>query len=115
MIRDFARELLKHLGYDVELASDGAEAVSLYETARKNGATFNAVLMDITVPGGMGGKEAMQEILKIDPDAKAIVSSGYAKDPIMSNYKEYGFIGVVPKPYNIEEISRELHRILADN
>ena len=70
--------------------------------------------MDITVPGGMGGKEAIQEILKIDPDAKAVVSSGYAKDPIMSNYKKYGFIGVVPKPYNVEEISRELHRVLAD-
>jgi PAS domain S-box-containing protein len=113
MIRDFAQELLEHLGYDVELASDGEEAVSLYETAQKNETPFKAVLMDITVPGGMGGKEAMQELLKIDPDIKAVVSSGYAKDPIMSNYKEYGFIGVVPKPYNIEEMSKELHRVLA--
>ena len=114
MIRDFGKELLDHLGYDVELASDGEEAVRLYETALKNAAPFSAILMDITVPGGMGGKEAIQEILKIDPDVKAVVSSGYAKDPIMSNYKEYGFIGVVPKPYNVEEISRELHRVLAD-
>jgi DNA-binding NarL/FixJ family response regulator len=70
--------------------------------------------MDITVPGGMGGKETIREILKIDPDVKAIVTSGYAKDPIMSDYKKFGFIGVVPKPYRVEEISGELHRILAD-
>jgi two-component system cell cycle sensor histidine kinase/response regulator CckA len=69
--------------------------------------------MDITVPGGMGGKEAIKELLAIDPDVKAIVSSGYAQDPIMSNYKQYGFAGVVPKPYNLEEMSRELHKVLA--
>ena len=63
----------------------------------------------------MGGKEAIEEILKIDPDVKAVVSSGYAEDPIMSSYKEYGFIGFVPKPYNVEELSRELHRVLAES
>ena len=70
--------------------------------------------MDITVPGGMGGKEAIRKLLAIDPDVKAIVSSGYARDPIMSNYRQYGFVGVVPKPYNLEEMSRELHRVLAE-
>jgi two-component system cell cycle sensor histidine kinase/response regulator CckA len=113
MIRDFGKELLLHLGYDVELAIDGEEAVKLYEAAQKNGVPFSAILMNITVPGGMGGKEAIEEILKIDPDVKAVVFSGYAQDPIMSNYKEYGFIGVVPKPYNVEEMSRELHRVLS--
>jgi two-component system cell cycle sensor histidine kinase/response regulator CckA len=114
MIRDFGKELLVNLGYEIELASDGEEAVRLFQAAQKSGEPFDAVLMDITVPGGMDGKEAIQEILKIDPDIKAIVSSGYAKDPIMSNYKKYGFTGVVPKPYNAEEMSRELNRILAD-
>ena len=113
MIRDFGKELLLHLGYDVELASDGEDAVKQYEKALKNDEPFNAILMDITVPGGMGGKEAIVEILKMHPDVKAIVSSGYAQDPIMSNYKEYGFIGVLPKPYNVEGMSRELHRILS--
>ena len=112
MIRDFSKELLAHLGYDVELARNGEEAIRLFQAAQKNGTPFNAILMDITVPGGMGGKDAIQELLKIDPDVKAIVSSGYAKDPIMSNYQDYGFIGVVPKPYNLEELSRELHRVL---
>jgi len=113
MIRDFAKELLEYLGYDVELSSDGEEAVKLFQAAWENSKPFNAVFMDITVPGGMGGKEAIQEMLAIDPDVKAIVSSGYARDPIMSNYKKYGFVGVVPKPYNLEEMSKELHRVLA--
>jgi len=113
IIRNFARELLTYLGYDAELARDGTEAVSMFKSARDKGDPFAAVLMDITVPGGMGGKEAIKEILAIDPAVKAIVSSGYARDPIMSNYGQYGFVGVVPKPYNLEEMSRELHRILA--
>jgi len=112
MIRDFAKELLEYLGYEVELARDGAEAVSLFQAARDNKVPFAALFMDITVPGGMGGKEAIKEILALDPHAKAIVSSGYARDPIMSNYAQYGFVGVVPKPYNLEEMSRELHRVL---
>jgi PAS domain S-box-containing protein len=113
MIRDFASEILKELGYTVALAKDGEEAITLYKEALEAGASFSVVLMDITIPGGMGGKEAIREIVKLDEDAKAIVSSGYAKDPIMSNYKKYGFVGVVPKPYNIEELSQELHRVLA--
>ena len=113
MIRDFASELLKELGYTVALAKDGEEAITLYKEALEAGASFSVVLMDITIPGGMGGKEAIKEILKLDEDAKAIVSSGYAKDAIMSNYKKYGFVGVVPKPYNMEELSQELHRVLA--
>ncbi|UCD65450.1 MAG: PAS domain S-box protein [Deltaproteobacteria bacterium] len=113
MIRDFAKELLEYLGYDVEVARDGAEAVTLYQSADVNGIPFDAVFMDITVPGGMGGKEAIKEMLAIDPDVKAIVSSGYARDPIMSNYKQYGFVGVVPKPYNLEDMSKELHRVLS--
>jgi len=113
MIRDFVKELLESLGYDVELASEGSEAVRMFQIARDTGEPFAAVFMDITVPGGMGGKEAIKELLAIDPDVKAIVSSGYAQDPIMSNYKQYGFAGVVPKPYNLEEMSRELHKVLA--
>jgi signal transduction histidine kinase/CheY-like chemotaxis protein len=113
MIRDFAAELLKELGYTVAVAEDGKKAVQLYTEAKETGKPFTAVIMDITIPGGMGGKEAIKEIREVDADAKVIVSSGYAKDPIMSNYKEYGFVGVVPKPYNLEELSQELHRVLA--
>ena len=112
MILDFASALLKELGYTVALARNGEEAIALYKEAMDAGTPFAAALMDITIPGAMGGKEAIKEILKLDADAKAIVSSGYAKDPIMSRYKKYGFVGVVPKPYRVEELSQELHRVL---
>jgi PAS domain S-box-containing protein len=112
MIRDFAAELLNQMGYTVELAGDGEEAVALYTKAKKEGSPFDLVLMDITVPGGMGGKEAVKKILIVDEKAKVIVSSGYAKDPIMSNYKQYGFSGVVPKPYSLDELGRELNRVI---
>jgi DNA-binding NarL/FixJ family response regulator len=65
--------------------------------------------MDLTIPGGMGGKEAIVELKEIDPNVKAIVSSGYANDPILADHKKYGFIGMVPKPYKIEELSKALH------
>ena len=73
---------------------------------------FDAVIMDLTVPGGMGGKETMEKLLEIDPSVTAIVSSGYANDPIMSNYKQYGFSGVVPKPYKIEDVNKVLKDLL---
>ena len=68
--------------------------------------------MDLTIPGGMGGKETVIEIFKIDPEAKVIVSSGYSNDPVMSDYKSYGFSGVVSKPFKMQELSSVLNKIL---
>ena len=91
-------------GYEVELTTDGAEAIEQYTKARESGKPFDAVIMDLTIPGGMGGKETIKKLLEIDPDAKVIVSSGYATDPIIADYRKYGFSAVLPKPYNIDEI-----------
>lgn len=112
VIREVAGRMLERLGYEVEFASSGEEAVEVYREAFQSGDGFNAVIMDLTVPGGMGGKEAIDELLKIDPDVKAIVSSGYFNDPVMANFKEYGFSGVVPKPYNTEELEDVLRKVL---
>jgi PAS domain S-box-containing protein len=112
IVRDAAGEILQYLGYDVKCADDGEKAVALYETALQEGVPFDAVIMDLTIPGGMGGKEAIQELLKIDPEVKAVVSSGYSNDPVMANYRAYGFKGVVAKPYAIEELSETLHEVL---
>jgi DNA-binding NarL/FixJ family response regulator len=71
-------------------------------------------MVDLTVPGGMGGKEAQKRLMEIDPAVKAIVSSGYSNDPVMSKYDEYGFKGVVTKPYNIEVLSKAIHSVLND-
>lgn len=111
-VRKVAEKMLIELGYEVQCARNGAEALTLYEEAVRFGRSFDAVIMDLTIPGGLGGKETIQRLLRIDPQAKVIVSSGYSRDPIMSNFEKYGFRGVVTKPYGIEELSRALHDVL---
>ena len=103
---------LTEVGYEVQLTNDGAEAIERYSEAKKAGQPFDAVILDLTIPGGMGGKEAIKKLLELDPDVKAIVSSGYATDPIMSEYKEYGFSAVVPKPYSVAQIEKTLQGLL---
>ena len=112
VIRNILSKMLPHAGYDVELTSDGAEAIEHYARAKESGQPFTAVIMDLTIPGGMGGKEAIKKLLEIDPNARVIVSSGYSTDPIMSDFKEYGFSGVVAKPYQIAEIEKALRNVL---
>ena len=112
MICDIVGEILSHLGYDCALTKDGTEALKLYEEAIENGERFDSVVMDLTIKGGMGGKEAIKLLLEIDPDARVIVSSGYSKDPVMSNYRKYGFSGVVAKPYTIPKLSEALSMVL---
>jgi signal transduction histidine kinase/ActR/RegA family two-component response regulator len=111
-VREIAAGLLSHAGYTVDLVNEGAEALSVYRQAQKTGKRFDVVILDLTVPGGMGGKEASEKILAVDPSAKIIVSSGYANDPIMADYSKHGFSGVVPKPYKVQELSKVVHDVL---
>jgi CheY-like chemotaxis protein len=112
-LRDLASDLLGDLGYRVQTCSNGEEAIALYSAAKAAGAPFSAVIMDLTVPGGMGGKEAAQHILAIDPLARLIVSSGYSNDPVMADYSQFGFCATIAKPYTMAEISQILSRLLA--
>jgi CheY-like chemotaxis protein len=112
IIREVAGEMLRQVGYEVEYARDGNEAIELYIRAKQSNNTFDAVIMDLTIPGGMGGKETVKRLLEIDPEVKAIVSSGYSDDPVMAEYRKYGFRGVVAKPYKIEELSKILHKVI---
>jgi PAS domain S-box-containing protein len=111
-ILDINKEILNGLGYSTEEVHDGQEALAAYIRAMNNGHRFDAVIMDLTIPEGMGGKEAIQKLLEIDPGARAIVSSGYSNDPVMAHYREHGFMGVVPKPYKIEELATCLANVL---
>ncbi|MCE5244766.1 MAG: PAS domain S-box protein [Desulfobacteraceae bacterium] len=106
IVKELIGEMLAHLDYEVEFARDGAEAIDLYRSSLASGARFDAVFMDLTIPGAMGGKEAIQKLLEIDPEVRAVVSSGYANDPVMSNYRDYGFCGAITKPFSIQELSR---------
>jgi two-component system cell cycle sensor histidine kinase/response regulator CckA len=112
-IRTTMRDILVRLGYEVAFAEDGAEAIELYRSAMgKRGSPFAAVIMDLTIAGGMGGKEAVKKLIEIDPKVKAIVSSGYSKDPVMADYKQFGFSGVIAKPFRIKDLSEVVHRVI---
>ncbi|MBI5640703.1 MAG: PAS domain S-box protein, partial [Nitrospirae bacterium] len=112
MIQEMAGTMLKDLGYQVEYASDGKEAVDAYKKALESGDRFEAVILDLTVPGAMGGRKAIRKLLEIDPEVTAIVSSGYSDDPILAKPLDHGFKGVLIKPYRMNEISGTLARIL---
>lgn len=111
-VREVAGELLGFLGYRVGYAEDGAEAIARYREGSASGEPFDLVIMDLTVPGKMGGKEAIQRLLEIDPHVRAIVSSGYSNDPIMGDYARYGFKGVIAKPYQLEQLSKTVHDVI---
>ena len=110
--RDTAKQMLTHLGYEVEIAMNVTEAVEQYKKAKDLGQSFDAVILDLTIPGDMGGKEAIKRLLEIDPEVKVIVSTGYSNNPIMSDYEKYGFNGIIAKPYEIEELSKTLHGLI---
>ena len=112
MLLDIVHHMLTHLGYDVILVKDGAEAVKQYRELHGTDKAVDAVIMDITIPGGMGAKEAIVEILAIDPKAKVIVSSGYSNDTIMAHFKKYGFCAAIAKPFDLSELDRILSSIL---
>lgn len=113
-ILKMAQRMLSRMGYKTEIAMDGGEAIKMYREAHETGRPFDLVVLDLTVPGGIGGAKAILELLKIDPKVKAVVSSGYSNDPIMANYEEYGFCGVVPKPYSKEQLSEVLNKMLEE-
>jgi two-component system cell cycle sensor histidine kinase/response regulator CckA len=104
MIREIITEILASEGYQVTSCSTGEEAITLYKEAKEVGTSFSAVIMDLTIPGGMGGKEAAQHILAFDPAACLITSSGYSNDPVMAEYADYGFRAAVIKPYSTADL-----------
>ncbi|HXE97625.1 MAG TPA: ATP-binding protein [Dongiaceae bacterium] len=112
MIRDLSAAMLEELGYRVSTCADGAAAVSLYKASWETGEPFSAVIMDLTIPGGMGGRETARAILDIDPLAQLVVSSGYSNDPIISDYQSYGFCAAVLKPYGVAEITAVLDSLV---
>ncbi len=112
LVNQVITDILGKLGYKVEIAYDGREALGKYKSAKNSGTPFDAVIMDLTIPGGLGGKETIEKLLKIDPRVKAIVSSGYSGDPVLSEFEKYGFKGRVTKPFSIAALSETLYQVL---
>lgn len=110
-VREVLGKMLGFIGYDVCFASDGNEAIKVYQEELENHHAFDAVILDLTIPGGMGGKETIHQLLNIDRNVKAIVCSGYSNDPILSEYHEFGFKGVITKPCMIQELSQVLREV----
>lgn len=111
-LRKMVGRVLEKLGYEAEFARDGAEAVKMVKNAKAVEKLYDAVILDLTVPGGMGGKETIDKLLEIDPQVRAIVSSGYSEHPVMANYREYGFKGMIEKPFHPQLLSKVLHEVL---
>jgi PAS domain S-box-containing protein len=113
-IRKFLTMMLQKFGYEAEAVNDGAEAIARYTAARSGGTPFDAVIMDLTIPNGMGGCETVRRLRELDPGVRAIASSGYSLDPVMANYRDYGFSGVIPKPYRPDDLDRILKEIIGN-
>lgn len=111
-VRRSASKLLSLLGYEVESAENGKEGLTRYVEARESGNPFRAVIMDLTIPGGMGGQEAIRRLRETDPDARVIVSSGYSDDPIMAGYRDHGFDAALVKPYTIHQLAEVVHTVV---
>ncbi len=114
-VREVLGSMLKALGHEVTECTDGHQAVELFGLGMSSKKSFDVVIMDLTVPGGMGGEAAINELRKLDPDVKAIVSSGYANNPVLSSYLDYGFSGSLVKPFSMSVLRDELDSVLEEH
>jgi CheY-like chemotaxis protein len=113
IIRRLAAELLCELGHDVDVARHGDEALEKYRAAASEGRCFDAVILDLTIRGGMGGAQTLQRLREIDPEVKAIVSSGYSDDDVMTSFRQQGFSTFLKKPYDLEGLRSALSAAVA--
>ena len=112
IIIDVTQDVLKFLDYEVMFAREGEAAIDLYTQEKDAGAPFDVVILDLSVPEGMGGKETIGELKKLDPEVKAVVSSGYVHDPAMQDFASYGFSGRLAKPYKIIDLKNILEQLI---
>ena len=113
MLRELASSQLDVLGHEAILVNDGAQAINKYQELQDSGTPVDLVIMDLTIPGGMGGQRAAAKLLSIDPNAKIIVASGYSNDPVMANYREYGFCAAIAKPFDLKQLSNTISSIFS--
>ena len=110
-IRHLVGEMMEYLGYEAEFAGTGEEAIEIYHRSKESGEPFGVVILDLTVQGGMGGDKAIKKLIEIDPDVKAVISSGYVDAPVMRDYEQYGFVDAMVKPYRMEQLKEILDKL----
>jgi len=115
IILDVSREVFQFLGYDAAFAKEGTSAIEQYKREKEAGRPFDIVIIDLTISEGMGGRETIEKLKEYDPDVKAVVSSGYANDPVVQEYSRYGFSGKLTKPYRINEMKAMLEAMIKKN
>jgi DNA-binding NtrC family response regulator len=113
-IRHVASDILREVGYDVDISNNGNEAISKYKKALRSKSPFDMVILDLTVKYGMGGKETMVKLREVDPDVRAIISSGYSDEPVIKDFSKYGFKGVLVKPYKLSELEQTLNSVMSE-
>ena len=113
-IRKVLGEMVQTCGYSFQAVPDGKQALHMFRQAQSGGKPFSAVILDLTIPGGLGGKEVVKEMLSLDPHLRAIVVSGYSNDPVLANYEDYGFKGRVAKPFNLVDLSIVLNSVIEE-
>lgn len=112
-VRTIAIRMLEFSGYEAAGARDGEEAIAMYRQAMGTESPYDLVIMDLTIPNGMGGERAVQKLLELDPGARVIVASGYSNDPVMAGFRKYGFVAAVHKPFQLRELSNTVREILS--
>ncbi len=114
LIRDIAGEMIRAAGHEAEFAEQGRTAIEKYQAARESGSPFDIVILDLTIRGGLGGKETIKRLRELDPGVKAIVSSGFSEDSVVADHRTYGFAACLMKPYEFEELRDTLNTLLND-
>ncbi len=112
-IRNICRDFLSTLGFTVDVAGDGIEAISIFKSSMDSGSPFDLVILDLTIPGGMGGVDVLKRLKNMDPQIKAIVVSGYSTDPVLSRFREYGFSGALVKPFMLKDLEKTVKEVMA--
>jgi DNA-binding NtrC family response regulator len=112
MILDIVSRMLTHLGYEVSTSTNGAQAIAAFAKAKSNGQPFDVVVMDLVIPNGVGGQDAVHTIRKIDEHARVIASSGHLEHPAMVDYKKFGFVAVLEKPYKLERLQQVIDAVI---
>jgi len=112
IILDVTQEVLKFLGYEVMFAQEGQAAIEIYTKEKNAGVPFDLVILDLSVPEGMGGKETIAQLKAFDPEVKAVVSTGYSNDPAVLDFASYGFSGKLTKPYKINDLKNVLEQLI---